>query len=188
MILSAKTIRADIVARLAPTFAEGVTPDYPTMAGARVENSRAVPFEEADLPAISVITPGSSENDFSLAGIMSGRHTERVAIIAEVTADDGHQAADLLDDFEKQIMDTLLGDLDWLAQVVVDKVDTARKIDASTGLTFGRAVIVMDLVYARNFVPRATFPDMTTVYVDTQPTSPAGAKVSDRPVLQVEND
>lgn len=186
MNLNTKEIRADIVARL--KGAEPTTGPWPTMAEGRVENSRAVPFEPEELPGISVITVNTSDNEFSLGGFMAARHTDRVAIVAEVSGDDGGAVADLLDDFEEQITACLFGDLDWVRQVAVDKVDAARRVDASTGFIIGRVAIVLDLAYARNFEPTATFPALKAIYVDTEPSDPAGANVSDRPILQVNDD
>lgn len=183
MTLSAKGIRAEIVTLLKTKVAGA----YPTIAEDRVEEHREDNYEPEHLPAISVISLGGSDTDFSLAGHLSARHTERVAIVGDVVSDSGMKAGDLVDTLEDQIGDCLLGDPSFTAALTITKVDTARKIDDSTGLVFGHVVIVLECAYAKGFSgPRVSETRLSSVWVKTEPADPAGADVSERQMLEVQ--
>ncbi len=193
--LSPTGIRTDLVSRLAGK----------TIAADRVFNSRRANLETDELPAITVTSLGATDDRWSM-GTFLAKHTERLAIVGDVANEDGDEAALAadLDIMESQILDALAGDAEWLgAFESVEKIDSAKRLDDSSGTLLGHVGIVVELHYSVQF-PYATSqapegtppgpgqggtpmpPDLESIRVDTHSAHPIGADVSDRPVLDHE--
>lgn len=185
MTLTPKAIRADIVTRLKTVRDDD---SFPTMAEDRVESTRQINYEREEMPAITVMTTGGTDGEFTLQGFMAGRHTEKMVIVGEVMADTPEDAADMVDDFEDQILDCLLGDVDFVKSLPVQSVTTTKKVDSSTGNVFGAVVIVLDFNYSKTFEKTSSGnpTNLKSIYVDTKPTKPDGADVSVRRILTEE--
>jgi len=171
--LSPTGIRTDLVARLRGR----------TAAGDRVFDSRRVNYEAEELPAITVTTLGGTDDRWSI-GTLLVKHTERLAIVGDVTGEDEATLAAALDTLESQILDAVAGDPEWVGAFdAVEKVDSAKKLDDSTADLLGHVAVVVEVHYAVQYAPSVEPADLDSVWVSTSTTDPAVANVSDRPLL-----
>ena len=171
--LSPTGIRTDLVARLRGK----------TAAGDRVFDSRRVNYEAEELPAITVTTLGGTDDRWSI-GTLLVKHTERLAIVGDVAGEDEAALAAALDTLESQILDAIAGDPEWVGAFdAVEKVDSAKRLDDSTGVILGHVAIVLEVRYALKYAPAQEPGPLDSVWVDTHSDDPAGANVTDRPLL-----
>ena len=172
--LSPLGIRTDLVSRLQGR----------TMAGIRVFDSRQLNYEADEFPAIVVSTLGGGDDGWGLVTLLA-KHEERAVVVGEVRGTEESAVAATLDEFEGQILDTLAGDPEWVGAFEgVEKIDIAKKIDGTSADLLGKVAVVLTLKYTVTYVQNpALLPDLDRVAVDTHPTSPAGANVSDRLIL-----
>ena len=179
-LLNPTAIRQDVVARLI-----GHTP-----AGEKVFDSRRANYETEELPAITVTSLGGTDDRWSI-GTLLVKHTERIAIVGDVsslvppdvTKTEAVLAAEL-DILEASILDALAGDPEWVGAFdAVEKVDSAKRLDDSTGVILGHVAIVLEVRYALKYAPAQEPGPLDSVWVDTHSDDPAGANVTDRPLL-----
>lgn len=174
--LSPTGIRQDLVTRLRGK----------TAAGDRVFDSRRVNYEAEELPAITVTTLGGTDDRWSI-GTLLVKHTERLAIVGDVAGEDEAAIAAALDSLEGQILDAVAGDPEWVGAFdAVEKVDSAKKLDDATGDLLGHVAVVVEVHYPVKYAPAVEPGPLDSVWVDTHSIEPAGADVTDRPVLQNE--
>ncbi len=174
--LSPTGIRTDLVTRLRGK----------TAAGDRVFDSRRVNYETEELPAITVTTLGGTDDRWSI-GTLLVKHTERLAIVGDVTGEDEAELAAALDSLEGEILDAVAGDPEWVGAFdAVEKVDSAKKLDDGTGDLLGHVAVVVEVHYPVKYAPAEDPGPLDSVWVDTHSADPAGANVSDRPVLDHE--
>lgn len=174
--LSPTGIRTDLVARLRGK----------TDADDRVFDSRRVNYEAEELPAITVTTLGGTDDRWSI-GTLLVKHTERLAIVGDVAGEDEAALAAALDTLEGQILDAVAGDPEWVGSFdAVEKVDSAKKLDDATGDLLGHVAVVVEVHYAVKYAPAEEPGPLDSVWVDTHSAEPAGADVSNRPVLDRE--
>ena len=171
--LSPTGIRTDLVARLRGK----------TAAGDRVFDSRRVNYEAEELPAITVTTLGGTDDRWSI-GTLLVKHTERLAIVGDLAGEDETAIAAALDTLEGQILDAVAGDPEWVGAFdAVEKVDSAKKLDDSTADLLGHVAVVVEVHYGVTYTPAQEPGPLDSVWVDTHSADPAGANVSDRPLL-----
>ena len=174
--LSPTGIRTDLVERLRGK----------TDADDRVFDSRRVNYETEELPAITVTTLGGTDDRWSI-GTLLAKHTERLAIVGDVTGEDEAALAAALDTLEGQILDAVAGDPEWVGAFdAVEKVDSAKKLDDATGDLLGHVAVVVEVHYPVKYAPADEPGPLDSVWVDTHSAEPAGADVSNRPVLDHE--
>jgi hypothetical protein len=171
--LTAMGIRQDIVTRL----------QGKTAAGDKVFDSRTIKYEKEELPAITVTTLGGTDDKWSI-GTLLVKHTERIAIVGDVTGTDEAEVAAALDSLEGEILDALAGDPEWIGAFdSVEKMDSAKKLDDTTADLLGHVAVVVEMHYPVKYVPATEPEPLVSLWVDTKSTEPVGANVSDRPLL-----
>lgn len=174
--LSPTGIRTDLVSRLRGK----------TDADDRVFDSRRVNYEAEELPAITVTTLGGTDDRWSI-GTLLVKHTERLAIVGDVAGEDEAALAAALDTLEGQILDAVAGDPEWVGAFdAVEKVDSAKKLDDGTGDLLGHVAVVVEVHYPVKYAPAEDPGPLDSVWVETHSAEPAGANVSNRPVLDAE--
>ena len=166
-----KAIRADVVTRL--IAAE-------TVAGDRVYNSRELPEETKDHPAISVRSSGGREKKWPQSGLVFHR-TERLQIVGAVSgATTDEQLAIDVDDLETEIRDALFGDGKWVGTFKhVEEADCEKFLSIEGRVRIGAIKITLEVSYTTTY-PATLEDDLNKVAATTQSTDPAGADVSER--------
>lgn len=169
-------IRVDLVARLRGK----------TAAGDRVFDSRRVNYETEELPALTVTTLGGTDDRWSI-GTLLVKHTERLAIVGDVTGEHEAELAAALDSLETAVLDAVAGDPEWVGAFdAVERVDCTKKIDDGSGHLLGHIAVVIEVRYPVKYAPAEEPGPMDSVWVDTHSAEPEGANVSNRPVLDHE--
>lgn len=166
-----KAIRADVVARLIAAA---------TVAGDRVFNSRELPEETKDHPAISIRSSGGREKKWPQSGLAFTR-TDRLQIVGVVSgATTDEQLGDAVDDLETEIRDALFGDGEWVGAFNhVEEADCEKFLNIEGRMRIGAIKMTLEVAYLTTY-PAALEDDLDKVAVTTQSTDPESANVSKR--------
>lgn len=173
--LTTDDIRRDIVTRL------------DALPGITVYDSRVLDADADELPAISVLSSGSTETIKSVTGLITMR-VDRFLVQSMVKA--GSSAtfeatlASTIDALQDAIVDVLFADGEWRGAfertAIVGDVDKWRGKTTSAALVAG-VDMTIEVQYSRR--PTDASGSLSKLYVVTQTEDPDGADVSDRRML-----
>lgn len=169
-------IRTDLVSRLTGK----------TGAGSNVFDSRRVGLDETDIPAVTVYSPGHSDENKSL-GQPTFFRSETVGITAVVTGSSDAGLAAAVDTIEGQILNTLLTDLEWTGAVTLEKVTSKKEVTVEGKRRVGFVALRLEVAYNPTYAVDLTGFEFERIAIETDSTDPDKADVSER-VIELETE